>query len=290
MTTASVSLATPTSVRRRRRNVPIVLLALLLIGATVAGVGYRRWAFEISIPGRHLFDVGRNYNFGVTAINDGFLNVYEDQVRDQPNRDRKLDYPPLRLATFEAWAAWIRWTRGPDIPWEPDFSFHAFLMWHNTVLEWLGSLAALLIVRRWLRASARAELPPGHTQLSPWTGLIPATLAFMSLWFDPGVMIIGHGWPSPNMWAIPYYLWTVFFCLCDWWFLAGLVMGVGAMLQGQQLFVAALFVFWPLFAGRPMMAFRWAGGFALAVALVTSGWMLTIRPDINLPARQMNWV
>lgn len=59
------------------------------------------------------------------------------------------------------------------------------------------------------------------------------------------------------MWAIPYYLWTVFFCLSDGWFLAGLVMGVGAMLQGQQLFVAGVFVFWPLLAGRPMMAFRW---------------------------------
>lgn len=66
-------------------------------------------------------------------------------------------------------------------------------------------------------------------------------------------------------------------------------MGIGAMLQGQQLFVAGVFVMWPVFAGRPVAAFRWISGFALAFSLVASGWMLTTRPDVSLPARFVNW-
>lgn len=268
------------------------IVVLVLVIATLAGVSYRHWAFEATQAGRYRGDIRRNYDFGVAVLEEGYLNIYENQLRDDPPIDRKLDYPPLRLATFTAWVAWTRWKQPETSEWQDDFEFNAFLMWHNTVLAWLGALAALLIVRYWLRESARADLPPpgeDEIRLKPGVGMVPAVLAFLALWFDPGMLIIGHGWPSPNMWAVPYYLWTAYLCLRDRWFVAGLVMGIGAMLQGQQLFVVAVFVLWPLFAGRPTRSLRWVAGFALAFALVASGWLLTLRPDANSPLRVMNW-
>ncbi len=265
---------------------------MVLAIATLAGVSCRQWAFEATQAGRFRPDIRRNYNFGISVLEQGYLNIYENQLRDDPPLEQKLDYPPLRLATFTAWVAWMRWTHPEAGAWQADFEFNAFLMWHNTILAWLGALAALLIVRYWLGESARADLPPpGEAEIAALragVGMVPAVLAFLALWFDPGMLIIGHGWPSPNMWAVPYYLWTVYLCLRDRWFIAGLVMGIGAMLQGQQLFVVAVFVLWPLFAGRPTRALRWVAGFALAFALVASGWLLTLRPDANLPGRVVN--
>jgi hypothetical protein len=275
----------------------IALAAIVLIGMIFAGISYRRWAWDFTAPGRFRYDINRNFNFGLTGNRVGFLNIYEDQIRDNPPVDTKMDYPPLRLGTFQAWAAWTRW-RHPEIQrWRPDYDFNAPLMRYYTTLEALACIAAFLIVRHWLRVCAleqSASLPPkspldAKPRLPLQTGLLRATLAFGVLWFDPGIAIIAHGWPSPNMWAIPIYLWAVLLCLWDFWFIAGVVMGAGAMMQGQQLLVAAAFVLWPLFAGRPTRAFRWASGSLFTFMLVASGWMLTGRPDIQLPARQMNW-
>ena len=284
---ASIFTALPQS---RWRKMGLFLLLLVLAGATYLGIGYRHWFFELSKSGRYAVDIRRNYNFGSAVLDKGFLNTYEDQIRDKPSVDKKLDYPPLRLATFAAWAAWTRWQNPQANTWQPDYAFNSFLMRHNTALEWLASLAALLIVQYWVRESPRPHLPLDATPPDRWKGFFPGTLAFLLLWFDPGVLFIGHGWPSPNMWAIPYYLWTVYCCLRNRWFIAGLIMGIGAMLQGQQLFIVVVFVLWPIFACRPQLAFRWISGFALAFALVCSGWMLTTRPDLNQPLRQINWM
>lgn len=292
MTTAQSIVARTNGTRRGWRLAGLALVVLVLTGATMLGVKYRHWAFEATQVGRFRGDIQRNFNFGVNVLENGYLNIYEDQIRGNVSRDQKLDYPPLRLATFTAWAAWTRWSRPDAFEWEPDFEFNAFLMWHNTILAWLGCLAALLIVRHWLRESARADLPPPGDdagRLRPGVGMVHGVLAFLLLWFDPGMAIIGHGWPSPNLWAVPYYLWTVYLCLCDCWFVAGVVMGIAAMLQGQQLFVAGVFVLWPIFAGRPMRAIRWVSGFTLAFALIASGWLVTRRPDPDLPERVMNW-
>jgi hypothetical protein len=91
------------------------------------------------------------------------------------------------------------------------------------------------------------------------------------------------------MWAIPFYLWTVLLCLWDCWFLAGMVMAVGAMLQGQLMFVAPIFVLWPLLAKQWQRTLRVVAGFALGFMLVVSPWMLTLRPNVHEPARVLNW-
>jgi hypothetical protein len=273
--------------------ISIVLTAIVLIGMIFAGTSYRRWAWDFTEPGRFRYDINRNFNFGLAGNRVGFLNIYEDQIRDDPPVDTKMDYPPLRLATFQAWAAWMRWGHPEIHHWRADYAFSAPLMRYYTALEALACIAAFLIVRHWLRACAleSSASPPlgARVRIPPQTGLLRATLAFGVLWFDPGVAIIAHGWPSPNMWAIPIYLWAVLLCLWDCWFIAGIVMGAGAMMQGQQLVVAAVFVLWPIFAGQPVRAFRWASGFVFTFMLIAGGWMLSFRPDIDLPARQINW-
>jgi hypothetical protein len=156
-----------------------------------------------------------------------------------------------------------------------------------TAGKWLAAVAAMLIVRFWLRRCAAARSPDGVA--GPWVGIVRAMLAFALLMFDPGMAIIAHGWPSPNMWVVPFYLWTVLFCLWNRWFTAGVVMGLGIMLQGQLMGVAAVFVLWPLFAGKPVFAFRWICGVAIAYMACTVGWMVTTRPNLELPHRYVNW-
>ncbi len=286
---AHQSTPSDTAVPRRRvwrRYIPALLLGLFVIAMIRPGLGFRTWAWDFTEPGRFRGDINRNFVFGAKALDNGYLNLYEDDIRDQPSRGWKLDYTPLRLLTFETWAAWTRRTHPGASQWEDSYS--APLINYYTTLEWLAAVAALLIVRHWLIECARAD-QPFAPDVSPWTGFVRAMLAFTLLWFDPGVAIIAHGWPSPNMWVIPLYLWTALFCLWDCWFVAGLVMGIGAMMQGQQMLVAPIFILWPLFAGRPVRAMRWVCGFAFAFIGITSGWMLSVRPDLQSQVRFVNW-
>src|SRR5205809_6514535 len=51
-------------------------------------------------------------------------------------------------------------------------------------------------------------------------------------------------------------------------------MVVGAMLEGQLLFVAPCFVFWPLWQKRWTMTLRVLAGFEAASALIASPWLV----------------
>jgi hypothetical protein len=267
----------------------VTLLLLVLALLTWSGISYRRWAWDFTAVARFRGDIHRNFTFGEAALEKGYLNIHENQLRDNPPRGKKLDYPPLRLLTFEAWAAWIHHTH-PGQQWNETYAFHAPLMRYYTLLVWLAAIAAFGIVWCWRLRCAQADnvaldAPPP----SPWTGVIPAVAAFALLWFDPGVNIIGHGWPSPNIWVLPFYLWTVLLCLWDRWFIAGLVLAVGTMMQGQLLSVVAIFLLWPVFAGQWLRLLHWTCGYALGFMAVVSPWMLSIRPDIQADARFIHW-
>ena len=276
-------------VHDQTRWLPLTLAVIALVGITLLGIPERRWMWNETTSARFVYDINRNFNFGRAAIDDGFLNVYDKQVRDDPPTDKKLDYPPLRLATFAAWVAWTRWHHPEIKHWSADYAVTAPLMNYNSTLEWIASLAAFLITWYWLRACMPNDRLYGCRRPQAWTGLLPAISAFTLLWLNPAIVLIAHGWPSPNIWVIPFYLWTVLFCLCDRWFVAGIVMGIGAMMQGQQLLVTAVFALWPLFAGRPSRALRWASGFLFTFTLIASGWLLTRMPGSDATTRQCNW-
>ena len=284
---------TPSRGRRLVRIGLLILLIDLAVAMVFEGVNLRRYAWDFTQPVRFLFDIHRNYEFGVQAFQDGFLNVYENQVADNPNEAHKINYSPMRLAVFEAWAAWTQYAYPTATGWEPSHEFNAPVMYFNTALEFASALAAFLIVRHWIRRSWQSRLaltdPATQPRPGPWVGLVRAMIAFILVWFSPAMIISAHGWPSWDSWVVPFYLWAVLLCCWDRWFLAGIVLGIGAMFKGQQFFVGAMFILWPLFASQYKNALKWAAGFVFGFAVIASGWMLSTRPDINSPLRAINW-
>ncbi len=93
-----------------------------------------------------------------------------------------------------------------------------------------------------------------------------------------------HAWLTWDSWLIPWFLCTALLASLDWWFAAGLAMGLGAMFKGQELFVAVIFIVWPLMLGRPGAALRWICGLGLMISLIASGWLLTYVPPAQLAA------
>jgi hypothetical protein len=70
----------------------------------------------------------------------------------------------------------------------------------------------------------------------------------------------------------------------DWWFTAGMVLGIGAMLNGQQLLAVPVFLAWAFIIGRPISAMRMLAGLTIAIAVVASPWLLTYIPADKLTA------
>ena len=281
---------------RGRQLLRIGLLILLIDLAAVMifeGINLRRYAWDFTQPVRFLYDVRRNHEFGQQALNEGFWNVYENQVAANPDEAHKINYSPLRLAVFEVWAAWTHHAYPTATAWQPGHDFNALVMYFNTALEFASALAAFLIVRHWLRRTWQPRHPLAdpvtQPRPGPWVGVVRATFAFILVWISPAMIISAHGWPSWDSWVIPFFLWAVLLCCWDRWFLAGIVLGFGAMFKGQQFFVAAMFILWPLFALQYKNALKWAAGFVFAFAVIASGWMLSTRPDLSSPLRSVNW-
>src|SRR5204862_540587 len=74
--------------------------------------------------------------------------------------------------------------------------------------------------------------------------------AALLFWFNPSVIWDDHCWPQWDVWVLPFFLFAVVAGLTEWWFLAGVLIGVGAMIKGQILLAGAGLVLWPLFQGR----------------------------------------
>lgn len=300
----------------------VLIIGSILIGSVIVGCQWRRFMWDYTQQARFRYDVGRNYMFGREAKEFGYLNVYENQVAFPPGEARKMNYPPLRFATFTAWAYFNQWYYSTDRSWNhpkatatqpstaptveqraradvetwrEEHEFSAFVMYFNTFLEFMAATAALLLVRHWIWRTGPPEsrlLVPGHKWLDRQLamGWRPVA-AFLLLWLNPAMILSAHGWPSWDMWVIPFFLWTVLLCCWEYWFAAGVLFAIGAMFKGQQLSVAVIFVLWPIMAGQPGRALRFAAGFVGAFGLLVSGWMLTYRPEIHpdKPARVFDW-
>ncbi len=277
---------------RRLFHWRVVLILLdVLIGSTIIGVQAREWFWDYTQIARFRYDINRNYSFGRQAVEEGYLNVYDNQLITNPPEAKKINYTPLRLALFAAWAKWNSWTQENPETWQESHEFNGFLMYYNTSIEWLAAIAALLLVRHWIwRTGPPAR--PGMTRIDKLLhGCFRGILAFLLVWFNPALFASAHGWPSTDMWVIPFFLWTVLLACWNHWFLAGMVMGIGAMFKGQQLFVVPVFLLWPIFAGEFGKALRWACGFAFMSALILSGWLLSYPADndVSTPDRILDW-
>jgi len=102
------------------------------------------------------------------------------------------------------------------------------------------------------------------------------------VWFNPAMILSAHGWPTWDMWIIPFYVYAMLFASLDWWFCAGVMIAIGAMFKGQQLFVAPVFILWPILLGRVGSALRWIAGLVFGLGVLASPWMVSYPPDGNL--------
>ena len=299
---------------RKPRGLSIVAcrvgVATLLLGVVVAslffGMRLRRWTWERTADIHFYPDMHNGIHWGGEAGRPagrprGFLNVYDSVAStkeltelEQPNYG--LDYAPLRLLVMTQWVKWAKHDFTPQITQSgllrdihPDGAFdataamYAPLLRFNEAMEMVGAAGLFLLTRHWvIRGDKRiGSTSRGGTTgaiLRPFRGSFAGLLSMLLFWFSPAVIVSTHGWPTWDEWVIPFFVWAVYLACTEWWFCAGLVIAIGAMFKGQQLFVAPLFVLWPLLLGQWESAMRWLAGLTLAIALIASPWLFSYVP------------
>jgi hypothetical protein len=209
-------------------------------------------------------------NWGLRANDVGFVNLYSYVAETAPfsdgRREYVLDYPPMRLLTFDIWAKWLG-HEGLDSPvWQPLFNVNMPLLLFNMAMELASAIAVFFLVRRWAR--------PGRGFSSTGVGYLAAAF----LWFNPAVILNSWGQPTWDVWVLPFYLYALIFASSGQWFACGLLLAVGATFKGQLLAVVPIFLLWPTFAGNLRGAAQCSAGFLLGFAVVVSPWMIT-RPE-----------
>ena len=279
-------------------GVTIVIAAALFgiwIGLPIEG-GLRQWVFEQTRPIRFREDTQRGFMWGRRAVDEGYLSLYDTMAKQRAADELWLDYAPLRLGVMRVWAG-INETRFPGVKkYENTFAFARPVLWFNTAIELAGCLGILLLVRHWVirRAITPAVEDLGATRnwrwrfvrrpvvqtvrASHWTdGVIPGVIAAMLMWFNPASLISAYGWPTWDVWVVPFFIWAVYLACTDRWLAAGAVMAAGALFKGQLLIVAGLFVVWPMCAGAPGRLLLLAGAMIvlMAVRAMTAGWIST---------------
>jgi hypothetical protein len=158
------------------------------------------------------------------------------------------------------------------------YDYMAFVLRFNTCMELFGCVCAFFLTRHWaLRAG-------GGKRRYPFDGTWQGFAAALTLWLSPDMILSAHAWVTWDTWVVPWFLCTALLASLDWWFVAGLAMGIGTMFKGQQLFIASIFIIWPLLHGKYGAALRWIIGLVFSVAIITSGWSLTYIPPDKLEA------
>lgn len=275
-----------------------IILDVALL-AFYGGLRYRQWTWRQSYTTRFWWDSNNEYRNGVEAARDGFFTRFDRVAAAKVKRQGDtLDYVPLRLAVFMGWAR-LTQEKYPDAfasaAWRPQYDFDWRLTFH-TMLEVMASIGAFLLVRHWVRRSSRPPPPPPPSVIAlrlrrawywlhadiPMARAVPMTpvqqrlphfrgaglgmLAALLLWFNPAVVQNSHAWVQCDTWVAPFFLWAAYLASARWWFTAGLVVAVGAMLKGQLVFAAGIFLFWPLLAGAPWLSIVCILGLAAAMS------------------------
>ncbi len=214
-----------------------------------------------------------------------------------------LDYVPGKMTIVALWN-WHERAMNPTVRhWRPRLMQP--MLWVNTIIELFGCVAIFLLVRHWINRrreppltgrswtkvflpwrGKRGGLAPQAADAGPPAKYQPLTRAWILgliaaaiFWFNPAAIQSAHNWVQYDIWIVPFYIMAVYLASRDWLFVAGVVIGVGGWLKGQQFFVAAIFVFWPLFELRWRKAIEFLSGLTLTFGLLVSPWMLQSRID-----------
>jgi hypothetical protein len=127
-------------------------------------------------------------------------------------------------------------------------------------------------------------LPPEHR------GWAAGLVAALFIWFDPSIIMDTHVWPQWDAWVLPPFLLATLLATVDWWFTAGLVLGVGVMFKGQTMVAAPFLFLWPIFAGRVGAAARIIIGFVLSAGLVLSPWLVLDNAIPDWSVGPLRWI
>ncbi|MGA2231129.1 MAG: hypothetical protein ABSH22_09555 [Tepidisphaeraceae bacterium] len=168
------------------------------------------------------------------------------------NTSNGLAPMPSRLDYGAAWLDWTQWLR-------------------------IGVIFLMML------ASIR-YLPPAHR------GWACGLVAGLLIWFDPALLIDTHVWPQWDAWVLPPFLLAALLASLDWWFMAGVVLGVGVMFKGQTMVVAPLLFFWPLLGGRWGAIGRMVTGFVLSAGLVLFPWLVLDNGPGDWRVGPLRWI
>jgi hypothetical protein len=179
------------------------------------------------------------WQWGSRASEEGLFRVYDDLAATRAPGNYVLDYLPLRLTVMKLWADARLKADPPPQAWQLGYDFNAPLLQFNTFCEAMTAIGIGLLVFDFSRRDRRPTLL-GDSR--PLYGVWLALLAAMVVWFNPASLVIAHGRPTWDVWVTPFYVWAVWLATRNCWFVAGLVLAVGTMLKGQQLFAVPVFI------------------------------------------------
>lgn len=303
-----------------QRSLIVLFTAIVSYLAFGSGIQMRQWFWNSTADCHYRSDMENRWKWATFANDVGLYNTYDvieitamsDGYHQGP--DYGLDYAPLRLWLMSSWEKWVHekypYAGATDVRYEVS----APLLQFNYAVELWGALGVFLLVRNWMRQSYRADLYPPRSRIMRWyrrllrkaepsTPVLPLThpatddffygwwhalIAALIFWFNPALMASAHGWPTWDMWVIPFFIWSVYFAQSGHFFFSGIVLGVGALMKGQLLFVIPMFILWPLIQLRIGAAFAWIGGMLTSLSVIVAPWMLTYRTDLASKLRGMN--
>jgi len=276
---------------RTRDFIRRLFVALLLATIFLGGIQLRRWIGENTRHVRYQHDIVNGFYWGNEILKEarrlspddatanswpgffrGYLALYDRVKDDAYENDYRLDYPPLRLLVMAIWAKQVR----NEFPVVDDGHPKLVnpLLKINLLCELLSAAAIFFLVRlcversRPTHSSLLRALPQQHR--ASICGLTAASVA----WLEPSMILDAHGWPQWDVWVLPFYLFAAIAALKNRWFWCGCLLGAGAMLKGQLLFVAPFFLLWPLWQRKWIPALRMLAGFVATTALIVSPWLL----------------
>jgi hypothetical protein len=268
-----------------------LLIALVFVMAFRVGWKIRRSIFDIFEPVRFLSDDSRGCYWGLVAAGpEGYLNQYDKMEPQLPERldqrwDPWLDYAPLRLLVMRNWGAYLYRHNYVDPnstdllnAYQTSFDFMAPPLYFNAAMEVFASVCAFFLTRHWVLRAREGN--PRYPFDGVWQGVAAAVV----LWLSPDMMLSSHAWVTWDTWIVPWFLCAALLASLDWWFVAGLALGIGTMFKAQQLCVAPIFILWPLIQGKFGAIARWSVGLVFAIAIIGSPWCLSYVPTDKLEA------
>src|SRR6266567_5220285 len=280
-------LSTPVSDLIRR-----LIVALLIATIFLAGIQLRRWIGDTTRHVRYQHDIVNGFYWGSEVLKQarrsspdeatanswigfcrGYFALYDHVKHKAYEHEYGLDYPPLRLLMMAIWAKQVR-NAFPGVD-DGHPKLVNPLLKINLLCELLSAAAIFFLVRLCVERSSWTTLPSMLHRLpqrhrASICGLAAAAVA----WLEPSMILDAHGWPQWDVWILPFYLFAAIAALKNRWFWCGCLLGAGAMLKGQLLFVAPFFLLWSLWQRKWIPALRMLAGFVATTALIVSPWLL----------------